>query len=590
MRSIYLIYKKIFEIVSEERKKSILFSIILGIINSLIDVISLSTIFPAAYIATHTEVIYQNRILSSLYKYLKFSNPDYFVLFILIAVLLLFLFRMFLSVLIFRFQQSNIFKASVELSKVMSENFFLKNILEIKKTTIGELDKEIRVLPNQFSNFILMPLIMIISEIIVIGIILFSIISFNFKLFILLLISIFPFVFIFNKILRRKVEYLGIELNQFSTQSFNHSRELISGYADIKMQNQSNYFIQKLIKSLNSYNDVQIKINTFQQISPKLLEWSALLSVVIIYLFAIQNQESKSDIVVILAVYMAAAYRLFPSLNRINSSMILIRQYEFILDIFYNAKMNLQKYQHNFSPQNIHFEKKISLKNIGLSYSNDASNFVLKNIHLQIHKGEILGLVGSSGSGKTSLVYIISGLLPPTNGKLLVDNIEITSENLNTWQKNIAFVYQDIFLINGSILDNITFGDDKPDIDRVWECLKSVQLDEFVKSLPDTIHTPVGESGGYLSGGQKQRLVIARALYKKVSLIILDEATSALDEHTQESVVKNIHQLSKQNALTVILIAHRLSSLKYCDKIIQLKDGEIVGEYTYKQVLEQHNV
>lgn len=590
LNTLYL-YKKILNLVSKKRKNKLIRSVILGVVNSLIDVLALSSIFPAIYIATQSQIIHQNNTLNNIYQALHFSNTDYFVLFILLVVLLFFLIRLVVSLFILKYQQNASFDASAEFTELMSHGFFLKNILEIKRTTIGELDKEIRFLPLQFSNFILMPLSVILSELVVMGIILAGIISFNVKLFVLLLFTIFPLVSVFYFLVRKRIQHFGIELNNTSTQTFNHSREMINGYADIKMQDQSKYFINRLIKSIIQHNQIQIKINIYQQIIPKILEWSALLSVFLIYFYTIFFNQEKSEIIVILAVYLASAYRLLPSLNRINSSLLLIKQYEFIIDIFENTKKKLEKLNKTETNQSlVTCNNKLALDNICLSYSNDENEYVLKNISLSIKKGDILGIVGKSGAGKTTLVYLIAGLLPPTKGFLKVDDTYIDEHNLSNWQKQIAFVYQDIFLINGNILNNIAFGIDENEVDtnKLWQCLKDVQLDEFVKSLPQDIYTPVGESGGYLSGGQKQRLVIARALYRNASLIIMDEATSALDENTQESVMKAIQQIAKAHRLTILLIAHRISSLKYCDKIIYLENGSIVKESNYQQLIENN--
>lgn len=586
MNTLYL-YRKVLSLVSKERKKKLIYSVVLGIVNSLIDVLALSSVFPAVYIATQSQIIHHNKILSQLYNALNFSDTDYFVLFILSAVLMLFLFRMLISLVIFRFQQSVSFDISAEFTEMMGNVFFLKNILDIKKTTIGELDKEIRFLPLQFANFILMPLGMVLSEWIVISVILIGIISFNMKLFIMLMLTIFPIVSVFYYLTRKKIQHYGLSLNNASTLTFNHSREMINGYADIKMQQQSGYFIKRLLQSTRHHNSIQIKINTYQQIIPKILEWSALLSVILIYMYAVLFKENKSEIIVILAVYLASAYRLLPSLNRINSSLLLIKQYEFIIDLFEKAKkqLKLQIPHSNLSP--LPFQEKITLKNVCLSYSDNKDECVLKNISFTINKGEVVGFTGKSGAGKTSLMYVISGLLPATSGEIIVDNALITTQNLPAWQKHIAFVYQDIFLINGNILDNIAFGEEKANIEKVWECLKAVQLNEFVKSLPQDIHTPVGESGGYLSGGQKQRLVIARALYRNASVIIMDEATSALDESTQESVMQAIADIAHTHHLTVLLIAHRFSSLKYCNKIICLENGTVSKEVNYKELMSE---
>ncbi len=590
--NIIYIYRKFFELISNHRKKKIFFSIILGIVNSLVDVIALSSVFPAIYIATQQEVIQKNVILSNLYRYLSFSSKDTFVLFILFSVLLLFLFRMLFALLVLKYQQKVGFGVANECVNLMGCVFFLKNILEIKQTTIGELDKEIRFLPLQLVNFVLLPLGIIVSEIVVIVVILLGIISLNIKLFLVLTLTLFPLISFFYWLIRKKNQHLGLELNAAATLSFNYSRELINGYADIKLQNKSSFFISRLLKSMQQYNAIQIKTNLYQQITPKLLEWSALLLVIMIYVYAIVNKESKGELLLLLAVYIAAAYRLLPSLNRINSSLLLIKQYEFILGIFEKSKKQLQQQEQVIknSDTKLTFNKHVLLDNVSLSYSSDSNKLVLKSINLRIQKGEIIGLIGKSGSGKTSLVYTLAGLLPITQGKIWVDATEINNQRLHLWQRKIAFVYQDIFLMNGTILSNIVFGEeeDKVNLNKVWDCLKSVQLEGFVNSLSQGIYTPIGENGGYLSGGQKQRLVIARALYRDVSLIIMDEATSALDEATQESVMHSLYETAKKCSLTLVLIAHRMSSLKYCNRVIHLENGQVSRELSY-QDLNQTN-
>ncbi len=591
MNLIYL-YRKILELFSLPKRKGIIYSTILGLFNSLIDVLTLSSVFPAVYVASQPEVIHKSKILSGIYQGLNVSDEEIFVLVILLTVLFLFLLRTVFSLYVYRYQQKIIFNASSELTEMMGNVFFLKTVLDTKKTTIGELDKEIRFLPMQFANYVLLPLGMIISEIIVISIILLGIISFKFKLFLMLVVTILPLVSILYWLIRKKVHLLGIDLNNASTLTFNHSRELISGYADIKMQDKVQYFVQRLIHSMRKYYGIQVKINVYQQIAPKLLEWSALLSVVLIYTYAVFFQESKSELLVILAIYLAAAYRLLPSLNRINSSLLLIKQYEYVLEIFEKAKKQIEIYHkelNTMTNQTINFNHQIELENIGLSYSNDNSKMILKDINLKINKGEMIGLVGKSGSGKTSLAYLISGLLPPTCGKIKIDNQVITKYNLPQWQKQIVFVYQDIFMLNGSILNNVAFGEDesKVDIKKVWDYLKAVQLEEFVTSLPQQIYTPIGESGGYLSGGQRQRLAIARALYKNASTIIMDEATSSLDEPTQEAIMKSIYGIAQKYHLTIILIAHRVTSLRYCHRIIYMEDGTIQKELSFNELIEK---
>ncbi|MDC0865577.1 ATP-binding cassette domain-containing protein [bacterium] len=223
----------------------------------------------------------------------------------------------------------------------------------------------------------------------------------------------------------------------------------------------------------------------------------------------------------------------------------------------------------------IDFNQKINLKNINYSYPN-SNKQVLKNINIEIFKGESIGIIGETGSGKSTLIDLIMGLLIPSSGEIILDNISITNPNLLSYQNIIAHVSQDIFLVNDSFTKNIAFGIDSEMINnkRVIECAKKAQAHNFISSSKHEYETSVGERGVQLSGGQIQRIGIARALYKKAEIIIFDEATSALDSDTENKVMNSIGELNK--TLTIIMIAHRLTTLFNCDKIIKLDSGKIV--------------
>lgn len=220
----------------------------------------------------------------------------------------------------------------------------------------------------------------------------------------------------------------------------------------------------------------------------------------------------------------------------------------------------------------VSFLHEIEMKNINFSY-NKESPAVLNGINLKIKKGSCIGIVGVTGSGKSTLVDILIGLLPPSSGKLLVDGVEIGKNNRCAWMRNIAHVPQSIFLSDSSIAENIAFGVPRDEIDylRVFDCAKQVLLGSLIEQWPEKYETTIGERGVRLSGGQKQRVGIARALYKKADLIILDEATSALDTNTENAVINSINQLDGK--ITILMIAHRLSTLKKCDSIITVIGG-----------------
>jgi len=241
----------------------------------------------------------------------------------------------------------------------------------------------------------------------------------------------------------------------------------------------------------------------------------------------------------------------------------------------------------NISIQNnkedIQFNENIVLKDISFRYKNDQKN-VLNNINLEITKGSCIGFIGQTGSGKSTILDILMGLLVPTSGKLMVDGREIVTNNLKSWHKNISHVPQDIFLSDTTIKENIAFGIPPHEINmvKVIKAASMAQLDDVINDLPEKYNTFVGERGVRLSGGQKQRIGIARALYKESKLMIFDEATSALDGDTEKEVMKSIESLD--NNLTILIIAHRVSTLSVCNQIVEIKSGQIVRTGDYRNI------
>jgi len=235
----------------------------------------------------------------------------------------------------------------------------------------------------------------------------------------------------------------------------------------------------------------------------------------------------------------------------------------------------------------IEFLDKLNITNLSFSYPG-VEKPTLNNINLQIESNKTIGLVGSTGSGKTTLVDVFLGLLNPTSGNISVDGEELTAKNIKSWQKNVGYVPQDIYLVDDTIESNIAFGERVIDFDKVKKAAITSELDEFIKTLPNGYKTIVGERGVRLSGGQKQRIGIARALYHNPKILVLDEATSSLDGETESYIIKAINNLSHKK--TILMIAHRVSTLKSCDMIYVMESGKIVASDTYKNLLLSNKI
>jgi ABC-type multidrug transport system fused ATPase/permease subunit len=233
----------------------------------------------------------------------------------------------------------------------------------------------------------------------------------------------------------------------------------------------------------------------------------------------------------------------------------------------------------------LRFEDSIEIKNLSFRFPSTQSA-VLQNISMNVKKGEKIGIVGPSGSGKTTLMNVFLRFYEEQEGGIYVDGEQLERENILQWRNMLGYVKQDIFLLDGTIIENIAFGDSNPDLKRVNSAIQQSSLEQLIKELPEGIHTKIGERGSRISGGQRQRISIARSLYRNAEILIFDEATSALDTQTEQEVSESIDSLSDAHK-TIFIIAHRITTLKNCDRIYELENGRIKGIHTYRQLLDK---
>ena len=326
---------------------------------------------------------------------------------------------------------------------------------------------------------------------------------------------------------------------------------------------------------------LRLSLRPGQVMSPVSLLVTALLRALVLE----RGDVSFNSAIPILSLYVFACYRLMPALQQIYTSFTKLTFVGPSLDQLHNNFKNLKPFNHSQDKNKLSFNKKIILKNIFFNYPN-TSRTALKNINLSIPAKSTVGLIGPTGSGKTTTVDIILGLLEAQKGTLEVDEQVITKYNSRDWRRSIGYVPQYIYLADDSVAVNIAFGVEPNNIDyaAVEKAAKIANLHEFVMDeLPKQYQTKIGERGVRLSGGQRQRIGIARALYHNPKVLILDEATSALDNQTEKAVMDAISNLSKN--ITIILIAHRLNTVKKCDKIYLLEKGELKSQGTFEELI-----
>ena len=353
---------------------------------------------------------------------------------------------------------------------------------------------------------------------------------------------------------------------------------------------------------LNSFQKTVLnteKLNFFSYMvtsTPRLfLEITALFSVVIgaVMLYSIGN--NAESIVPLISLFAVTTVRLIPALNVITASLATLRykkpSFDLIISEIKEMKQNINiKNKNGFVNEKkineFKFNNEIDIKNVSFSYF-DTTKTVVKHLNLKIKKGSSVGIIGRSGAGKSTLVDLILGLLDPKNGEIYIDNCKLDGVRSN-WQSKIGYIPQDIYLLDDTIKNNISFGIKNEEIDNslIEKVTKIAQLENFINLLPDKLETVVGNRGVRISGGEKQRIGIARALYNNPKILIFDEATSSLDIDNENKILGEIYQGISDK--TLIIISHRNNTVKYCDSIYVMEEGEIIDQGPYKKIMEKH--
>lgn len=572
--------------VSHRHKVRLVYLSFLLFTTAVLDVFGLAFILPVLSAATNKDAVFQDKILSAIYTQLGFQNPDYFLLFLIASLLVIFILKSAWGIFVTYLQTKLIADMALAISRDQFYKYLSLPYPLFQNLKSNEIIRDIVTNPNSYIHWIIIPLITVFTETIIVAMIVAGIAIYNLKLFLFIGIIIIPASAVVSRIIRKKTENTGEGINTYLPLAMAAAGQAVNGYTDIKLTQNESFHINRFCEVNKLYLWNSLKQIFMNNIPFRTNEVIALMGMIIILIYGLFFTENRNEIITLIGLFAAASYRLMPSLNRIVNSLNFINVNQVSID-------NLNRYIEYFHLANsqklkrlpVSFERSIEFRNITFSFP-DAAKPVLENISLEVKKGEKVGFIGKSGSGKTTLMNILLRFYVPQSGKILVDGTEITDENISSWRSKIGYVKQDIFLMDASIRDNITFGDEHPDEQRLQAAIQQASLSEWINSLPDGVNTMTGEDGSRLSGGQKQRIGIARALYRNAEVLIFDEATSALDITTEQEVTFAIDRLSNTNK-TIFIIAHRITTLKNCDRIYELSNGSVLGTFTYKELADK---
>ena len=381
------------------------------------------------------------------------------------------------------------------------------------------------------------------------------------------------------KAFRRNISKQAKIQNDFAAGYIKCVNQGLGAIKETKVMRKEKYFLEEFSRTYQQYGEANRKYLFINQLPRMIIETMVVSGLLVMIVAKLAMRSTPEEIVPLLGVLALAAFRLMPSANRIVNLFNTIKfqqplfyeLYPELMDIKERQESKKKSYYLSAQPK-LKFEKSIQVNKLRFAYPEGRED-VLRDVSFSIGKGDFAGIIGPSGAGKTTFVDILLGLLKPSDGNIKVDGQNIF-DNIRSWQANLAYVPQSIYLIDGSVKENIALGVAPENIDntRIEKSLHMAELYDFVLDLPEGMETRVGERGVKLSGGQRQRIGIARALYQQPEVLILDEATSALDNDTEKSITDTILKLKGQ--ITIIAIAHRLSTLAECDYKIEFADGE----------------
>ena len=506
-------------------------------------------------------------LLPILYYLLDSGSNSQVALWFCILAISVILLKSVLSVFFSRYQHRYLLSFYKRLSFSLYSSYYRRGLLFIREKGSNKLGYEVNAICYAFSQSLLAPMLRIIGDSLLIVLVTLALMIYDGTTVLLLYATFLPFMVVYFLGVRKRIKKYGrLELDARREQS-RIVMDTFRGFTELEVSEAFPTLQAAFMEGMDKISHNRLKLDVIQKIPLFLSELSVIVGLTLLVAFG------TGDVKMLIGVFAVAAFRLLPAMRGILSGWTQIQNVSSCLDTIEEGVMEEDAEVISDEIKKLPFEQEISTEN--LTYGYPDSPLVLENFSCIISKGEYVGFCGSSGVGKSTLFNLLIGLLTPSSGRILIDGTPLSTENRKAWMKHIGYVPQEVFIFNGTLAENIALGCKCIDKERIKDILGKVSLMNWVESLPEGLDTVLGEGGGKLSGGQKQRIGIARALYKEADVLFLDEATSALDNRTEKEVNETLLELKKSyQGLTILSIAHRDSSLAYCDFIITLKDND----------------
>ena len=578
--------KKVISILDNKEKRFFYYLSFAFFFVAIIETFGVVLIIPFIEIASNPEIINTNYQLSLINDFFQFSNTNSFILFLGISYFFYLIFSQTFKAVIMYLQLRYTFSLESSISKRLLESYLRQTYSWFLDKHSGDMGKGILSEVAETIHYSLNPLLGMISQLFLTILLIILIVLVNpLVALITLLFLLVLNLLIFNKV-KNWIKLIGINKVKHNQRRYKTVVEAFGAIKEIKLSGIEKIYSNKFSSAANDFSTANSNVQIVSILPKYLLEALSFGFLILFILYNLSLGNNLTEVLPILSMFAFAALRLIPAFQQIFASLNKINfSTKGLDDILYRLNENKNLEISKKTNKSLQIKNKIEINNLNFVYPN-SNRMALNKINLSIQSGKKIGIVGSTGSGKTTLVDIILGLLKPTNGVISVDGNEIGKLGLREWQNSIGYVPQNIFLSDKTIAENIAFGLslEELDIEQVKKVCKIASLDNFInEELEKNYFTEVGERGIRLSGGQRQRIGIARALYNNPYLLVLDEATSALDNLTEKLIIESIANHSKN--ITTIIIAHRLNTIKNCDCIYYLENGKIKSYGTYEELI-----
>lgn len=573
--------KKLHKLFNAKQKKAFSWLIFFTFISSITDLVGLGFVIPVVGLVL-SETFHDT--LVSYLPFLSNLNKNEVLVYTIILFFLLILLKNAFGLYINKLQVNFVRSLYVTSSMNVLEKVYDRSLLDIQNETSNELVSKLTYYQSALCSNAAISTIILINETIIFLLTAVIVSTYDWRLFFLLIAVLLPVMGGFYAKVKNMIKNAGEEKTKNSINLYASAQEMIFGYTDIKIAGTEDHFKTRFKGFAKNFSVFQARLDFMMFIPTRIIEIVIFLCIIVILLFGVFVLKDAEKIITTITLFSVIAYRSIPSVNRFVMAMNNLNATEYVFkdpDFVPTEETNEEKKMYEPLP----FEKSINFNQVSYTYPGTKSQ-VVTDCNLEIKKGDKIGIVGKSGSGKSTLVSNILGFLTPTKGNITIDEEELRGDNIKRWWKVLGYVRQDVFIMNTTFKENIAIGEiaDNIDHERLNRAIKLSSLTDLVDTLDNGVDTILKERGNNLSGGQKQRIAIARAIYKGAEILVFDEATSALDSKTEEDITNAIRELGHED-LTIIIIAHRYSSLKYCEKIYSIDNGIIGAPMTYENLL-----